>query len=148
MFSVSEDSLRQSRCVFILRVSLTVSQCRNKRKSPAVAVLVAVCLGKDMIYARAYCFQRGVGNERREFKHRRGTEPGPTGLSILLSWRVTANYSAYFEICRLILLVSYLSSLCARFCRHEDPGIARSSETPLCFAIIKPKAGLLSTGKH
>jgi hypothetical protein len=105
MFSVSEDSLRQSRCVFILRVSSTVSQCRNKRKSQAVAVLVAVCFGKGMIYARAYCFQKCVGNERRKFKHRRGPEPGPTGLSILLSWRVTANYSAYFEICCLILLV-------------------------------------------
>jgi hypothetical protein len=105
MFSVSRDNLRQSRCVFILRVSSTVSQCRNKRKSPAVAVLVAVCLGKDMIYARAYCFQKHVGNERREPKHRRGPEPGPTGRSILLSWRVTANYSAYFEICCLILLV-------------------------------------------
>jgi hypothetical protein len=77
-----------------------------------------------------------------------GTEPGPTGLSILLSWRVFANYSAYFEIRCLILLVSYLFSLCARCCRHEDPGIARSSETPLCFARINPKAGLLSTGKH
>jgi hypothetical protein len=148
MFSVSEDSVRQSRCVFILRVSLTGSQCRNKRKPPAVAVLVAVCLDKDMIYARAYCFQKCVGNERERFKHRRGTEPGPTGLSILLSWRVFANYSAYFEIRCLILLVSYLSSLCARFCRHEDPGIARSSESPFCFARINPKAGLLSTGKH
>jgi hypothetical protein len=88
MFIISEDSVRQSRCVFILRVSLTVSQYRNKRESPAVAVLVAVCLGKDMIYARAYCFQRCVGNERMEFKHRRGSEPGPTGLSILLPWRV------------------------------------------------------------
>jgi hypothetical protein len=71
MFSASEDSLRQSRCVFILRVSLTVSQCHNQRKSPALAVLVAVCLGEDMIYARAYCFQKCVGDEGREFKHRR-----------------------------------------------------------------------------
>jgi hypothetical protein len=71
-------------------VSATVDE------SLALAVLVAVCLGKDMIYARAYCSQRCVGNERREFKHRRGRKPGPTGLSRLLSWRVTVYLQRVF----------------------------------------------------
>jgi hypothetical protein len=33
-------------------------------------------LGEDMIYARAYCSQRCVGNEREEYKHGRGPKAG------------------------------------------------------------------------